>query len=158
MVLDNIGQKSDFADFPLGFKAAVSVIVRGDLLTVVPAFAASAENGLVEIKHAGEIAVLTDKIRDFLRLFVEHFPHGEGVVLFESAVPHFSQKFADSPGFLQHFHNAAQAVLPVRRVIAERVGLFDVDNGVNPKTGKTLVEPPVNIFVNFLSQFGIFPV
>ena len=54
--------------------------------------------------------------------------------------------------------NAAKPVLPVGRIIAEGQSLFDVDNGVDPKACQALVKPPVDVFIDFLPEFGIFPV
>ena len=36
--------------------------------------------------------------------------------------------------------------------------LLDIDDGIDTETTQTFVQPPVNIFVNFLSYFLILPV
>ena len=90
MILDDVGQKADVPYLGLGVEAAFFVIIRRDLLHVVPALVAFPENGLVEVEHAGEIAVVPDEIRNLFGLFVKDLAYGEGVVFFEGAVTHFS--------------------------------------------------------------------
>ena len=76
----------------------------------------------------------------------------------ESTVTHFSQKFADTDCVLEHFTRAAHAVCTVRRIIPPRKRLFDVDDRIDTEAGKSLIQPPVDHFIDFLAQLRIFPV
>ena len=158
VVFDDIGEKTDVPDFGLCRKAAVSVIVRRDGRSVVPALFAVAENGLVKVKHTGEVTVFTDKVRQFPGLFVKYFAYGKGVVFSEGAVAHFSQKLSDSGCLFQHGPDVAQPVFPVGFIAVQGQRLFDIDNGVDAETAKAFFQPPVHIFIDFLPNLGIFPV
>ncbi len=54
--------------------------------------------------------------------------------------------------------DAAQAVFPVLLIITERQGFLDIDNGVYAETAQALVQPPVDVLINFLPDFRVFPV
>ena len=107
MVLDNIGNHSLISDLRLGLETALLVLIRSDLAAVIPAFIRTSADRFIEIKHTGKISVLSDEIRNLLRLFIKDFPYGKSIVLLKSPVSHLTQKFSDPCSFLQHLVDAA---------------------------------------------------
>ena len=158
MVLNDIGDKTDMSDLFLGLKDAVSVIVRRDIYAFMPAVVAVAEDGFREIEHGGKITVLTDEIGKLFRFFVKDFAYGKGLMGPEGFVPHFAQEIPDALCLVQHVVDGTEAVRPVRRVVVEGQGLFDIDDGVDPEAAQALVKPPVDHPVDLFPQTGIFPV
>ena len=139
-------------------ETAFFIVFRCDAFAVIPSFFAFAERGFSKVKHGGKVAVVTDEIRDFLFFFVEYFPNGKRVVGEERTVAHFTQEFAYASGIFQHVVNKAQAVCAVNRVIFIWKLFLDIDDGINTEAPKTFVQPPVDIFVNFLPYSFVFPV
>ena len=58
----------------------------------------------------------------------------------------------------QHFGDGTKPVAAVRFIITERQRLFDVDDRVNAEPAQSLLQPPVDIFIDFPANPGIFPV
>ena len=158
MILDNIGNESEIPHFGLCLKTAALVVVRCDFFTIVPALLRTTENSFVEIKHRRKISIISNKIRKLFVLCVENLTYGKSIVRLECAVTHFSKKFSDSGSFLQHFIDAAKPVLTIRLIIMHRKSFFDINDSINAETAKPLVQPPVNIFIHFLTELWIFPV
>ena len=158
MVLNNIGNKSEISHFSLCLEAAAFVIVWCDFLAIVPAFLRTSENGFVKVEHRRKISIISNKIRELFVLCVENLTYGKSIVRLECAVTHFSKKFSDSGSFLQHFIDAAKPVLTIRLIIMHRKSFFDINDSINAETAKPLVQPPVNIFIHFLTELWIFPV
>ena len=115
-------------------------------------------DSLREVKHGGEIAVVSDESGHFIRFFSEDFTDSKGLMGLECAVAHFAQKLAYAGGLRKHAADGAQPVRAIRRIAAEGQGFFDVDDGVDPKAGKSSVQPPVDHSVDFLADSGILPV
>ena len=89
---------------------------------------------------------------------MKYLSHGEGIIFLKSTVAHLTQKRPDSSRFAQHGIDAAQTVLPVRRIVTKWQRLLDIDNGINAEAAKTFVQPPIDVLVNLLPDFWIFPV
>ena len=158
MILDNIGNESEIPHFGLCLKTAALVVVRCDFFAIVPAFFRTSENGFVKVEHRRKITIVSNKIRELFVFCVENLTYGKSIVRLEGAVTHFSKKFSDSGSFLQHFINAAESVLTIRLIIMHRKSFFDINDSINAETAKPLVQPPVNIFIYFLTELWIFPV
>ena len=158
VVFDDVGKKTDVRDFLLGVEKTLSVIIGRDAFVFVPACRRAAPDSFRKVKHGGEIALVSDEGGQFLRLFIENFADGEGPVGLKCTVAHLAQEFSYAGGLLQHAADGAQPVRPVGHIVAERKGLFDVDDGVDPETGKPLVQPPVDHGVDFFADFRVLPV
>ena len=158
MVLNNIGNKSEISHFSLCLKTATLVIIRCDLFAIIPALFRASENGFVKVEHRRKITIISNEIRKLIIFRVENFTYRKSIVRLEGAVTHFSEKFSDSGSFLQHFIDAAEPVLAVRLIIMHGESFFDVNDSINAESAKTFVQPPVNIFVYFLTKLWILPV
>ena len=158
MILNDIGKKADALCAFLGFKTTVFIVFPGDFLYIVPAIGALAEDGFIEIEHTGKMSVRADEIPQFVVLHVEDLADGKRIIFRESFPFHFLQKFTDASGMFQHFAYGAQAVVPIRCIVAERQRLLDIDDRVDAETAQAFVQPPVDVFVNFLTYLWVFPV
>ena len=90
VVFDNIGNKAEISHFCLCLKTATLIVIRGNFLTVIPAFFGSSENGFVKIEHGRKIAIISDKIWKFFIFCIENLPYGKCIVRLKGAIPHFS--------------------------------------------------------------------
>ena len=153
VVLNNIAQKYHLRGFLLTCETGRFVLFRRHPLLCVPALCPLIQYRLREIKHRGETALIADKQRQLLRLFVEDFPDRESVVFAERLIRHFVQEIQHAFGLKEHIVNTAKPVVPVRRIVAERQGLFDIDNRVNAESGDPLVQPPVDHAIDFTADF-----
>ena len=158
VVFDDIGQISDIADTFLRVETAFFVIFRCDLFVVVPSVRTSTEYGRGEIKHTGKISVASDEIRKFFFLFIENLTYRKSIVWFESMVTHLAEEFSDTGCILKHIVDAGKSVRAVNRVIFEWKFFLDIDDRVNTESTDSTVKPPVDVFVNFLAYFRVFPV
>ncbi len=158
MIFNNIREKTGLPDPALRLKAAASVIIRRNRLRIINPFLTGPADCRTKIKHTGKISVLPDKVRYFLVLLMEHLTHGKRIIFPESAVPHLSKKLPDSLRLLQHGTDAAQAILPVRLVTAERQSFFYIDNGIYPEPCQPLFQPPVHVLIDLFAETGVLPV
>ena len=51
-----------------------------------------------------------------------------------------------------------QIIIPVRRIIPEGQGFFDIDNGVKTESVQAFVQPPVDHAVDLFTKLRVFPV
>ena len=160
MVLDDCRDHALVIDDPLRRKAGVAVLIRRDRLEVVPALVARAENRLPEVKHRGEIPVVTDKFRDLLICVVENLTDGERVVGLECPIAHLGKNVAESLRILNHAGGAAHPVIAVRRVIVffKWKCLLDVHDRIETEACDAAVQPPVHHLIDFFSELTILPV
>ena len=125
---------------------------------VVPAFVTATKNLSRKIKHTGEISVITNKIRKFFIFFIKDLPYRKSIMWGKSPIAHFSQKFSYAVGILKHVVNAGKPVWSVSRIVLERQFFLNIDNSINTETADSAIQPPVDVFVNFFTNFRVFPV
>ena len=68
------------------------------------------------------------------------------------------KKCADLPGLGQHLENRAGPIRAVRRPGAPAQIFLDIDDGVHPEAGNSLVQPPVHHIADLPAQLGMLPV
>ena len=125
---------------------------------VVPAFVTATKNLSRKIKHTGEISVITNKIRKFFIFFIKDLPYRKSIMWGKSPIAHFPQKFSYAVGILKHVVNAGKPVWSVSRIVLERQFFLNIDNSINTETADSAIQPPVDVFVNFFTNFRVFPV
>ena len=158
MIFNNIGNKSDIANFSLCCKAAFLVSIRCDLFAVIPSLVRCSPDCLLEIKHTGEISVITDEIRNLFILLIKNFAHRECVIFLKGTVSHLAKEVTDSLRFFQHLLDTAKTVFTIRLIIMHRKCFLDIDNRINTESAKSFVQPPVDILIDFFSYFRVLPV
>ena len=76
----------------------------------------------------------------------------------KTAVPELSEEFAYSLCIPQHISDGGKAVRSVSRVILKGQGFLDIDDRVDPESGKPFIEPPVDHVIDLFPDLRILPV
>ena len=158
MIFNNIGNKSDIANFSLCCKATFLVGIRSNLFAVIPSLVRCPPDSLFEVKHTGEISIIADEIRNLFILLIENFTDRECIVFLKGAVSHLAKEVADSLCFFQHLPDTAKTVFTIRLIVMHRKCFLDIDNRINTESTKTFIQPPVDILINFFPYFRVLPV
>ena len=158
MVFNNIGNKSDIPNFSLCCKAAFLVSIRSNLFAVIPSLVRCTPDSLFEVKHTGEISIVTNEIRNLFILLVENFANRECIVFLKCTVSHLAKEITDSFCLFQHLLNAAKTIFTIRLIIMHRKCFLDIDDRINTESAKSFVQPPIDILINFFSYFRVLPV
>ena len=158
MIFNNIGNKSDIANFSLCCKATFLVGIRSNLFAVIPSLVRCPPDSLFEIKHTGEISIIADEIRNLFILLIENFTDRECIVFLKGAVSHLAKEVTDSLCFFQHLPDTAKTVFTIRLIVMHRKCFLDIDNRINTESTKTFIQPPVDILINFFPYFRVLPV
>ncbi len=76
----------------------------------------------------------------------------------EGFIPHLPQKSSNSRCIRQHGSHITKSIFSVRWIISKLIWFLDIDNGINPKSGKPFIQPPVHHLINPFPDHRIFPV
>ena len=159
MVLDDIGHVADIGHFPLYAEHRLLVLLGRDGLLIVPALLGTVQHGLGKVEDGVEAAVIADVALQILPPPVEQLGNGKGVVGTEGAVGQLIEHIRQTHRVLQHPMGGTQAIRAVGGIVhRQRDGLLDIDDRVDAEARHALVQPPVDHFVDFLAQGGVFPV
>ena len=158
MVFNNIGQKADTKAFFLTFKAAALIIIRCGPPAGIPAKGGMTKHRFPKVKHRREVPIFPDKITDLFIRHVKNFSYGKSVVGGKGFIPHLAQKLANSVGMGKNLSHIAEPVLAISRVVGKGKRFFDIDDGVNAESSQSLIQPPVDHGIDFLTKLWVFPV
>ena len=158
VVFNDVCQEAHVLCLPLGGEQGLPPGLELNGGGVVPAVAAEGESLGAEVEHGGEMAVISDELRQLVLLHVENLAYGEGVVLGEGLPLQLLKEVADAVGGFHHFRAEGQAVGAVRLEGGKVQVLLDVDDGVDAEARHALVQPPVDHFINLLAHHRVLPV
>ena len=76
----------------------------------------------------------------------------------KAAVPELPEEFTDTLCIPQHIADGCKAVRPVSRVILKGQRFLDIDDRIDPESGKPFIEPPVDHVIDLFPDLRILPV